>query len=197
MQAFEQARNEIKSHAIFWNLGNPKDKVTFINKLVLDQTDLKKTIYSITDDTGNFSIHGKKLYNEDEVKLVEKDISSITLDDLIPLVRETDKNIFLKIDTEGCELDVVLGGRDFIEKFRPTIAMEMHSHMYHDQEKFDKVFGFLYSRGYRSKKGLFACYVDNESTLFDGNLTGKDMQDLHCQLLLLPDPDPFTFSRKQ
>ena len=53
-------------------------------------------------------------------------IEVITLDESISV--ENNKIDFIKIDVEGYELDVLIGGKQTINKFKPTMLIEINDH---------------------------------------------------------------------
>lgn len=61
---------------------------------------------------------------------------------------------FIKIDTEGFEYDVLLGGYKTIEKFKPIIWIEIQL------KNFDKVNNLLLKLGYSSPTGLIKAQPD-------------------------------------
>ena len=116
----------------------------------------------------------------------ENKVKSVTLDSLMSYVEEGKTNIFVKVDTEGADLDVLLGGFNFIEKFKPTIFVEAHYHMYFDEEKHSKVFNFLESQGYNLTEFKMPGYISNPHYVFDGKHNGVEMYDRHFQMILVP-----------
>ena len=183
--AISIAKERIAGHCEFF--GNPelKDRVHYYKNLCSDVAGERKNIFSPTPETGNFSVFGKEIYGTDNIKLEENDIETITLDGFLPEIKDGAK-IVLKIDTEGCDLDVLIGGTELIKKFKPLIFCEMHWHLYYDDEKKNKVFALLQSLGYTISTMLWACYVDEPDTIFDLVHTGKEMKDLHFFLTMQP-----------
>lgn len=155
--------------------------VTFLKYACTDKIKDAVSITSSTTDSGNFSIFAKELYGEGSVKLSEDAIPTMTLDSLIDQVEQG--KIFIKIDTEGCDLDVVLGGFEFIKKFKPTIFIEAHYHMFFDQLKHDTVFDFLKQQGYTITEFKNPNYLNLGSQIIDHKHTGKQMYDLHFQMI--------------
>jgi hypothetical protein len=113
----------------------------------------------------------------------EEKVPTITLDSLIPNIKEGQEDIFVKIDTEGADLDVMLGGFEFIKKFKPDIFMEAHYHMYFDEEKHKKVFDFMAEQGYKVYEFKMDGYINNPNHVFDGKHNGTQMYDMHLQMV--------------
>lgn len=172
----EAAMTEAKNR-----INDTKGKVKYLKNVCSSESKLKHSLFSLSNDTGNFSIYGKELY-EDKfgIKQSETDIESICLDDLIDNI-PTNSKVLLKVDTEGHDLDVLLGGLNLIEKYKPIICLEIHYHMHFDQDKHDKVFNFFKKLNYNITE-----YKLNYggSQLVDGYHTGDQMRDLHYHLYL-------------
>ena len=183
--ATEQAKINIKTHCEYFNALELIDRVSYHRNLCSSVSGERHSITTTTDDTGNFSIYAESLYGSNSVRLSETDIETITLDKFLPEIKEGGK-VLIKIDTEGCDLDVILGGWNLIEKFKPLVIVEMHWHMYYDQAKRDRVFRLFNSLGYTYKDFLFATYVLNPTTVFDGKHNGKQMEKLHFQMMMIP-----------
>jgi FkbM family methyltransferase len=165
------------------NIDDPIGKVRYFKNLCSDKPNEKKSIFS-GEENGNFSIYTKELYGESHVKFTENDIDTISIDNnLLPLVKEGEK-VTIKIDTEGAELDILLGGLEFIKKIKPTIVMECHFHMYYDKEKFDKIFKVLTDLEYNTREYKMSGYTG--PALVDGKHTGYEMHHLHYQILMVP-----------
>ena len=166
------------------NIADPAGKVTYFKNICSDKADEKKSIFSTTGGTGNFSVYGKELYGDTlGIKLAEEDIGTITVDTAFaPLVKEGEK-VTIKVDTEGADLDILLGSLEFIKKFKPTIVMEAHFHMHYDESKFDTIKSVLDEVGYditEYKMGY------GGPGIVDGKHTGDEMRDLHYQILMIP-----------
>jgi FkbM family methyltransferase len=166
------------------NIDDPIGKVRYFKNLCSDKPQVKKSIFS-TAESGNFSIYAKELYSESHgIKLTENDIDTISIDsNLLPLVKEGEK-VTIKIDTEGAELDILLGGLEFIKKIKPTIIMECHFHMYYDKEKFDNIFKVLIDLEYDIREHKNSEYTG--PAIIDGRHTGDEMRNLHYQILMVP-----------
>lgn len=67
------------------------------------------------------------------------------------------KPTYIKCDAEGADYDILLGGREYLEKFRPKIAVTT----YHNTGDFDRITAYLQGIGYNtSGKGIM--YVAGE-----------------------------------
>jgi len=121
------------------NLRGLEKKVTLINKAVSEQS---STI------TLHVDVH--RLSMTSRIPLVEStpiDVESVSLDD------EEYENVgFIKIDVEGFELDVLEGAKQTIDKWRPTMMVEVYQ-PWCDKVGFDceEIFDFFDSRNYQIK----------------------------------------------
>ena len=158
------------------------DKVTYFKNLCSDSVGEQKTITASGEDSGNFSIYNKELYGEENVSMTESDIETITLDSLIPLIKPGSK-VLIKIDTEGCELDILLGAKKLIAEFKPVIMMEAHYHMYYDEEKEGAIIDMLNECNYSCLELKMPNYLHNADRIYDGIHNGKEMYDLHYHML--------------
>ena len=167
------------------NIEDPVQKVQFYKNICSNELNTKKSIYTPSDDSGQFSVFGKDLYSDDKIVMAEEDIETITVDSLITEVPEGSK-VLLKIDTEGSDLDVLLGAFEFVKKYKPTIIMEAHFHMYFDEEKYEKIVNFFNDLGYVVTEHKYPGYMYDSKRVFDGVHTGEEMYDLHYQMLMEP-----------
>lgn len=82
------------------------------------------------DDTKLY-VYGKRGNNSVFLRPSEKfeGVEHVEMDTLDGIIRERSlgRVDFLKIDVEGTELDVLRGGRQCINEFKPRIALETHS----------------------------------------------------------------------
>lgn len=163
------------------------DKVTYFKNLCSDTVGDQKTITASGEDSGNFSIYNKELYGDENVSMTEHDIETITLDSLIPFIKPGAK-VLIKIDTEGCELDILLGAKKLIAEFKPVIMMEVHYHMYYNEEKEDAIINMLSECNYSSLELKMPNYLHNAGRIYDGVHNGKEMYDLHYHMLFESHP---------
>jgi FkbM family methyltransferase len=157
-------------------------KVKYFKNICSDQVGTKKSIYTPVAESGTFSIYGKELYEDQGIVMSEEDIETITLDSLIPEIGDA-KNILVKIDTEGSDLDILLGGKEFIRKYRPLLIVEFHFHMYFNQEKADQVLALLEEMNYDITEYKADGYRYSPNQIFDGKHNGTEMYDLHYHIL--------------
>lgn len=173
-EAIETAKSKINDQ---------QNKVKFLRNICSDQSGLIKSIATPSTDSGQFTVFGNDLY--ETVDRTETGIETITLDSLISEATEGDR-VFIKIDTEGSDLDVIRGGKEFIRKFKPTLAIEFHFHMYFDDAKYEEVVNFLNELGYVVTEYKFPGYAGEPYRIFDGKHNGTEMYDLHYHMLAEP-----------
>ena len=121
------------------NLRGLEKKVTLINKAVSEQS-----------STITLHVDVQRLSMTSRIPLVEStpiDVESVSLDD-----EEYDNVGFIKIDVEGFELDVLEGAKQTIDKWRPTMMVEVYQ-PWCDKVGFDceEIFDFFDSRNYQIK----------------------------------------------
>ena len=85
-----------------------------------------------------------------ESKYIGKENIKIkTLDSIFDQICAKDMNIWLKIDTQGFEMQVIDGARNSLN-YIDTIQIEMSlMPLYKDMVLFDKIYEILYQKGYR------------------------------------------------
>lgn len=166
-------------------VSDSNNKVIWCKNICSNVANQKKSIYTPTEDTGMFTIYGKDLYKDNDIINFENDIETVTLDSFLQEAKEGDR-VFVKIDTEGSDLDVILGGKEFIKKFKPTLAIEFHFHMHFDETKFEEVVNFLNDLGYEVTEHKFPGYLGEPNRVFGEKHTGLEMYDLHYHLLAEP-----------
>lgn len=161
----------------------PYENIQFLKNVCSSEAGKEFTLTATGPDTGNLSIFAEELYGTTNVTMREEKVPTITLDSLIPNIKEGQEDIFVKIDTEGADLDVMLGGFEFIKKFKPDIFMEAHYHMYFDEAKHKKVFDFMAEQGYKVYEFKMDGYINNPNHVFDGKHNGTQMYDMHLQMV--------------
>ena len=184
-EAITQAKENISGHCDFFNQPDLKYKVEYIKKICTDNSNGSMTIGTSTADTGNFSVFAFDLYGNENIEMIEHNIPTMKLDDLLLSIPDNSK-ITIKIDTEGCELSVLLGAKELIKKHKPVMCVEFHYHMNYDDNKHKEFDQLLAEVGYKIIQNPFACYVYEEDRLWDHRHTGRDLQNLHFQSLYLP-----------
>ena len=173
-EAMEAAKSKINDQ---------QGKVTYLKNICSDQNGVEKSIFTPSADSGQFTVFGNELY--ETIDRAEENIKTITLDSLIPEANEGYR-ILVKIDTEGSDLDVILGGKEFIKRFKPTLAIEFHFHMYFDDNKYEEVVNFLNELGYVATEYKFPGYAGEPYRIFDGKHNGSEMYDMHYHMLAEP-----------
>lgn len=179
--AMSQGKARIK--AICEQQNVPYENITFLKNVCSDEAGKEFSLTATSADTGNFSIFAEELYGTENVTMREEKVPTITLDSLIPYIKEGQEDIFVKIDTEGADLDVMLGGFEFIKKFKPDVFVEAHYHMYFDEAKHKKVFDFMKEQGYEVHEFKMEGYLMRPDHIFDGKHNGTQMYDKHFQMV--------------
>lgn len=163
---------------------DPEKKITYYKYIVSHRAGQYKSLYSPHDETANLGVYNKELYGERlGITLAEENIETTCINAFMPLASPGDK-ILIKIDTEGSELDIMLGAMEFIQKLRPLIMMETHFHMYYDQAKYEFMIDTLSRWGYKITE--YKNMALRGSHLEDGVHTGDQMRDLHYMLVMEP-----------
>ena len=173
-EAIEEAKTKINDQ---------EGKVKFLKNICSDKANQVKSIATPSADSGQFSVYGEQLY--DTIDRTEEGIETITLDSLMSEATDGSR-ILVKIDTEGSDLDVILGGKEFIKRFKPTLAIEFHFHMYFDDAKYEEVVNFLNELGYVATEYKFPGYAGEPHRIFDGKHNGLEMYDMHYHMLAEP-----------
>jgi hypothetical protein len=127
------------------------------------------TAYILTNDT-----HSEYQKETIQIKKLDKVYKSIGVSNVK----------FVKIDTEGCDLDVILGASELIKKYKPALLVEMHWHMYYNQEKKDAVFQLLNNLGYRYHIYKMEHYEKSPNQIFDHKHNGAQMSNLHFHMVM-------------
>ena len=84
------------------------------------------------------------------------DIPLITLDYFMPFIKKPIS--FIKIDVEGHEIDLLLGAKEIIAKYKPIIEREIWADLY---DKFinNEIWKYLESLGYKIKNAYYDDYL--------------------------------------
>jgi len=81
-------------------------------------------------------------------KLTREDVEVRTLDQMSKGL-EIEKNIFIKIDVQGFELNVLRGGKTMLNRARVLLVETSFHTLYDNQPLFDEVYSFLKTIGFR------------------------------------------------
>ena len=90
----------------------------------IGEVDETKELYINPDNVGNSSVFP-------DIKFEHVPIKIKSLDLFVEKLKKVD---FVKVDVEGFELDVILGNKNFFEKFRPKIWLEYNPELYHNSK---------------------------------------------------------------
>ncbi|MGB7402012.1 MAG: FkbM family methyltransferase [Arcobacter sp.] len=132
----------------------------------IDKINVPDLDYSKSNNFGGISLqnieNGKEVYQR-------------TLDEFIDKVSAFD---FLKIDVEGMEIDVLLGAKKIVSKFKPIIYLENDR-----QEKSEKLINLMWSMGYKLYWHLPPLYnldnfFNNDNNIFH-NIVSVNMLCIH------------------
>lgn len=106
----------------------------------------------------------------DSVYIDEEVVEVNTLDGVFDKLNIKGKNIFLKLDVQGFECDVLNGAKDSL-KYIDTIQLELSlSPMYENELLFPEMIAYLHKLGYHlvSIDGTFADQINGELLQVDG-----------------------------
>ena len=181
--AIEEAKARIKKHCDSLNCPEKTEKVEYHKILCSNVKGQKHSIVSHSGNTANFSIYAEDLYGKEGVAIREDYIETTNLDSFIEQIKEESK-VLIKIDTEGCDLDVILGASELIKKCKPALLVEMHWHMYYNQEKKDAVFQLLNNLGYKYHIYKMEHYEKSPNQIFDHKHNGAQMSNLHFHMVM-------------
>lgn len=105
--------------------------------------------FSLTKTLGWSSLFPNKTAEKDTEEVVR--VSTKTIDDMIS-VKEVvlDNADFVKIDCEGAELMVLKGMKEFLERYKPTLWIEINKgSLEASKTKLSEIYDFLIKRKYR------------------------------------------------
>ena len=106
----------------------------------------------------------KKLVRAQMGTLVEEQISIVTLDEEISSANLPTPN-FIKIDTEGWEIEVLRGARSTLTQYRPALFLEMHGATASEKsQKVREIVAFLWELNYRD-----ICHIETGSAITPEN----------------------------
>ena len=113
-----------------------------------DYPNLSPYNFAVSDQAGKqrFYVDDKRLSNSSFQNLVDGipiDVEVVTLDDQH---RSANDICFIKIDTEGTELDVLNGAQNIIDKHKPHLMIEIYDKF--NKYPVDTTFKFCFDRGY-------------------------------------------------
>jgi len=146
-------KNKLKNVKIF-NVGMGKKK---------EELELNEIDYSKVGNFGGVSFKYDSSSFTKNIKDKKYKVKIISLNEFM----EIEKCNFLKIDVELMELDILMGGKNFLEKFRPILWIENHQFYPNEINK------FLLENDYNAYWAY--SYIFNESNHFinDNNYFGE------------------------
>jgi FkbM family methyltransferase len=104
------------------NLNQAKHKnYILLNVALAEIPGFSKLVVTSFQGTGRLVKNGE--LNQDDYKYYNTSLQ--TLDHIIEKYHKIDKQLVIKIDVEGWEPMVLMGGKDFIKKYRPFMLIEM------------------------------------------------------------------------
>lgn len=119
--AFEPVQNTFKVLSENIEINKIKNITTFMNGLSNVKEQRKINLYNAS---GNNSIYERDIPEGHPLKKTGVEtIQLLVLDDLINN-NQVEKPNIIKIDVEGAELNVLLGAKQVISKYRPTVLLE-------------------------------------------------------------------------
>lgn len=147
--------------------------ITLYNK-ASGSTNQISSIYKTQGDAGGSSI----LDNNDIAKKTIEQIEIVTLDNFLSDIKKVD---FIKIDTEGFEYETLIGAKNIINKFKPTLLIEYSPHIYdkHNKETGLLILNFLFDNSYTIEDTEDNRIIESPE---DEILSNKGMTNLFCYI---------------
>ncbi len=87
-------------------------------------SETKKIFYTLNNNCGSPSFHEHTLRNDKDILTTTVKVTKFD-DELLEYSEEHKSNCYMKLDVQGHEKDVITGARDFIQKYRPIITIEI------------------------------------------------------------------------
>ncbi|MGH9467131.1 MAG: FkbM family methyltransferase [Terriglobales bacterium] len=110
------------------------------------------------------------------VKTVVEEIPMITLDEEIPLAGLPAPD-FIKIDTEGWEIEALRGARNSLACYRPALFLEMHGATVREKRrKVAEIVAFLWELNYRRIR-----HIETGTTITPDDTSAAMEGHLYCQ----------------
>ena len=147
-------QNKLQNVKLFNNAVGHENKKTFICNKVTDGPNAHKQIEYGTDN--NFNLGGVSLGEDGE------EVEMITIDSL-----KLDKCEFVKIDVEGFEKHVLIGGMETFKKYKPIIFFESNQKekeskgIYELDEEYDEMNTFEFILKKLNYKVIISTYGQN------------------------------------
>ena len=84
----------------------------------------------------------------DSIFVEKQSIQERKLDDIFPELNVKEKNLFLKIDTQGYEFKVIQGAEKILKEFKGILVEVSLSHLYEGQKNWLEIIEFIKSKGF-------------------------------------------------
>lgn len=133
-------------------------KVKVFGMALSSETTEEKTFNYIKENPAISSLASTTLIRRSVHNITKIDVRVMKFDNVFQDLKRLD---FIKIDAEGSEYDIILGGKEVIKKFKPVIifecSKELADNFNHTPEN---IFDLLISIGY--KVSTMKNYIDNK-----------------------------------